>query len=165
MEKKSLESSLIYIPGFMTWYHGTINDHAEDIIHHGINWNKGLPMMDFSNGKGFYLQDNLVSAIAWSKLQAEAEERFRLQQAERRVERLKSDLTSDDVRTKENAEERLQRAESRQDRLKKEPGVSSAVLIYRIKEKELATMNWKKDQPIFDGSKPDEWRSVVDFYR
>jgi hypothetical protein len=151
----------------MTWYHGTTNNHAEDIIRHGINWNKGLPMMDFSNGKGFYLQDNLVSAIAWSKLQAEAEERFRLQQAERRVERLKSDvdLTSDDVRTKENAEERLRRAKSRQARLEKEPGVSSAVLIYRIKEKDLATMNWKKDQPIFDGSKPDAWRSVVEWYR
>ncbi len=118
-------------------------------------------MMDFSNGKGFYLQDNLKSAIAWSKLQAEAEERFRIQQAERRVERLKSD----NVRTKENAEKRLQRAERRKARLEKEPGVSSAILIYRIKEKDLTTMDWKKDQPIFDGSKPDAWRSVVECYR
>jgi hypothetical protein len=105
----------------MTWYHGTTADHAEDIIHHGINWTKGLPMMDFSNGKGFYLQDNLQSAMAWAQLMARAEKQFRIQQAERRVQRSDVDLASDvdhasnvdlasnDVKTKQVAEERLKR--------------------------------------------------------
>ncbi len=99
----------------MTWYHGTTADHAQDIIHHGINWNKGLPMMDFSNGKGFYLQDSLQSAMEWSQLMARAEKQFRIQQAERRVQRLQTDvgLTSDEV-----AKERLSTAQSRLDKLK-----------------------------------------------
>ena len=77
-------------------------------------------MMDFSHGKGFYLQDNLQSAMEWSQLLARAEERFRMQQAERRVQRLQScvEITSNDTTTKEIAKEKLSTAQSRLDRLK-----------------------------------------------
>ena len=55
------------ILGLMTWYHGTTEKHANAIINHGIDWQLGRPKKDFSNGKGFYLQDNLQSAVEWAE--------------------------------------------------------------------------------------------------
>jgi hypothetical protein len=61
----------------MTWYHGTTEKHANAIINHGIDWQLGRPKKDFSNGKGFYLQDNLQSAVEWAeRLARNEEERF-----------------------------------------------------------------------------------------
>ncbi len=85
-------------------------------------------MMDFSDGKGFYLQDSLESAMAWSQLLAGAEERFRMQQAERRVQMLQTDVVS---------EERLSTAQSRLDRLKQ-------VLQRLIAQKNASVVFWMR---------------------
>ncbi len=99
----------------MTWYHGTTAADAKFIISDGIKLNIGLPNKDFSDGKGFYIQDDLKSAIKWPRIRAGSE-------------------------------------------------VSSAVLIYRLKKKDLETMSWPR-QRVFDDSNLDAWRSIVQYYR
>ena len=57
-----------------TWYHGTTADDADFIIRNGINCTMGLPKKDFSDGNGFYIQDDLKSAIKWPRVRAGGEE-------------------------------------------------------------------------------------------
>jgi hypothetical protein len=58
------------VEGEETWYHGTIGDHAQSIINIGIDMSRGERFKDFSHAGGFYLQDNLKSAIKWSQILA-----------------------------------------------------------------------------------------------
>ncbi len=58
----------ILIPGEETWYHGTTSDNAKNIVDNGISSREvNTRRQDFSDGGGFYLQDNLESAIFWAK--------------------------------------------------------------------------------------------------
>jgi hypothetical protein len=45
-----------------------------------------------------------------------------------------------------------------------EPGVSSAMLIYRFTQDDLTEMDWQ-DQQIYDDSNLPAWNSIVQFYR
>ncbi len=122
----------------MTWYHGTTEEHANAIINNGIDWQLGQPKKDFSNGKGFYLQDNLQSAVEWPERRARnKKERPRNQHPVLRYQ---------------NPVPRIQYP------------VSSAVLVYRFTESELRTMNWW-NQPTFGRNNQGDFKTVVQFYR
>lgn len=49
------------------FYHGTTRESAISIIEQGINLKNTHRVLDFSQGKGFYVTDNYDKAFDWSK--------------------------------------------------------------------------------------------------
>jgi hypothetical protein len=125
---------------------------------------------DFSNGNGFYLQDNLNSAIDWSLKMARLKEKMKRQTAdlaERKANMYKLECLRNSVDEERLfAEEKLRMAEQRAKMLRREAKkkVFSSVLIYRFKRDDLERMNWVGQQN-FDLSNFENWKKIVLFYR
>ena len=154
----------------MTWYHGTTADFAKNLVEIGIDLQRGGRKLDFSNGRGFYVQDDLHSAIVWSQKMATSEETIRKQQASR-AESFVDQLVSAARRTsnpemKQRAEQKVRNAEQRAQQLRQqaEMKVFSSVLIFRFKKDDLQQKRWF-GQKNFGRENLEKWTRVVRFYR
>ncbi|PFX12165.1 hypothetical protein AWC38_SpisGene23916 [Stylophora pistillata] len=65
---KELLSGISASPNSQLLFHGTDHQSALDILNgRGIYLSAGSQKRDFSSGKGFYLTDNITSALDWAK--------------------------------------------------------------------------------------------------